>query len=132
MEFIHWDKSVKVDIPIMDEQHKEMVDYTNRLYELIESNEKNEIKKILKLLIENLKTHFDTENQLMEDSKLPNFISHKLEHERFYNKMNGIYLNVKTGKQNLTRDNLKSIKVWFFNHMDFKDKKLAHHIKSIN
>lgn len=132
MEFIHWDKKVEVDVPIIDEQHKHMIDCTNELYDLIEADNKAQIKKTLKKLIDELKLHFSTENKLMDESKLPNFISHKLEHERFYNKMNGIYLNVKTGKKNLTMDDLRSIKIWFFNHMDFKDKKLAAHLLSIN
>lgn len=128
MEYIQWDKSIKVNVPKIDKQHKKMVDITNQLHRFVEANDSTQIKKNLKILVDDLKIHFDTENKLMTESKLPYFISHKLEHDRFFHKMNGLYLNVKTGKQKLTMDNLKSIKIWFFNHMDFKDRVLADHI----
>ncbi|VAX26379.1 hypothetical protein MNBD_IGNAVI01-1918 [hydrothermal vent metagenome] len=130
MEFIKWSKEVELNIPILDKQHKKMVKLTNQLYKDLESNKKTEIKKTLKLIIDDVKNHFDTEEKLIDESKLPNFISHKLEHQRFYNKISGLYQNIKAGKSQLTMDDLKSVKVWFFNHMDFKDKKLAEHIHS--
>jgi len=128
MGYIQWNKSVKVNVPIIDKQHKNMVELTNKLHDFVETNNNTQIKKNLEFLIDDLKIHFETENKMMTDSKLPNFISHKLEHDRFYNKMNGLYLSVKTGKQKLTLEDLKSVKIWFFNHMDFKDRVLADHI----
>ena len=130
MGYIQWSKDIKVNVPKIDEQHKKMVDLTNQLHDLIDTNNTVQIKKNLKMMVEDLKIHFETENKLMEETKLPNFISHKLEHERFYNKMNGLYQNIKIGKQKLTLNDLKSVKIWFFNHMDFKDRKLADHINS--
>ncbi|MEN8192896.1 MAG: bacteriohemerythrin [Bacteroidota bacterium] len=130
MAYIDWDKSVEVNVPIIDEQHKGMVDQANEMYELLETKNKSKIIKIFKLLINDLKVHFDTEEKLMEEYKLPNFISHKLEHERFYNKMNSLYQNVKSDRQEFTREELKTLKIWFFNHIDFKDKELGEHIVS--
>ncbi|NOX64923.1 MAG: hemerythrin family protein [Chlorobi bacterium] len=130
MEFIKWSKAVELNIPILDKQHKKMVNLTNQLHKELELNKKTQIKKTLKLIVDELKNHFETEENLIDESKLPNFISHKLEHQRFYNKVSGLYQNIKAGKSNLTVDDLKSVKVWFFNHLDFKDKKLAEHILS--
>jgi len=130
MGYIQWSKAIKVNVPKIDEQHKKIVELTNQLHDLIDTNDTAQIKKNLKMMVEDLKIHFETENKLMVETKLPNFISHKLEHERFYNKMNGLYQNIKIGKQKLTISDLKSVKIWFFNHMDFKDRKLADHINS--
>lgn len=130
MEFIEWNKAVELNIPILDKQHKKMVKLTNQLYKELELNKKAQIKKTLKLIVDDLKYHFETEEKLIDESKLQNFISHKLEHQRFYNKISGLYQNIKAGKSQLTIDDLKSVKVWFFNHLDFKDRKLAEHLLS--
>jgi len=130
MEFIKWSKEVELNVPIIDKQHKNMVKLTNQLYKELEANKKAQIKKILKLIVDDTKHHFETEERLIEEYKMENFISHKLEHQRFLNKINGVYQNIKVGKSELTIDDLNSIKVWFFNHIDFKDSKLAEHILS--
>jgi len=130
MEFIKWSKEVELKVPIIDKQHKNMVKLTNQLHKEFEADKKTQIKKTLKRIVDDTKHHFETEEKLIEEYNMQNFISHKLEHQRFYNKINGLYQNIKAGKTKLTIDDLKSIKVWFFNHLDFKDKKLAEHILS--
>ncbi len=128
MDFIQWSKSVVLNVPILDEQHKNMVDLTNQLHGLLETKNKTQINKTLKSILDEMEIHFETEDKLMKESKLPLFFSHKLEHERFYNKLNNIYFRVESGEKQLTLDNLKMIKIWFFNHIEFKDRSLADHV----
>ena len=128
MDFIQWSKSVVLNVPILDEQHKNMVDLTNQLHGLLETKNKTQISKTLKSILDEMEIHFETEDKLMKESKLPLFFSHKLEHERFYNKLNNIYYRVESGEKQLTLDNLKMIKIWFFNHIEFKDRSLADHV----
>lgn len=128
MDFIQWNKSVELNVPILDEQHKAMVDLTNQLHNLLETNNKAQINKTLKSILDEMEIHFETEDKLMKESKLPLFFSHKLEHERFYNKLNNIYFRIESGEKQLTLDNLKMIKIWFFNHIEFKDRSLADHV----
>ena len=128
MDFIQWNESVILNVPIMDEQHKNMVDLTNQLHGLLETKNKTQISKTLKSILDEMEIHFETEDKLMKESKLPLFFSHKLEHERFYNKLNNIYFRIESGEKQLTLDNLKMIKIWFFNHIEFKDRSLADHV----
>ncbi len=128
MDFIQWNESVILNVPIMDEQHKNMADLTNQLHGLLETNKKAQINKIFKSILDDMLVHFETEDKLMKESKLPLFFSHKLEHERFHNKLNNIYLDVQSGGKQLTLDDLKLMKIWFFNHIDGKDRILADHI----
>ncbi len=68
----------------------------------------------------------------MLKSKIPQYISHKLEHERFYNKIRDIQIRINAGKEALSLEHLKIIKTWFFNHLDFKDKQLANFLNEKN
>ena len=128
MDFIQWSKSVVLNVPILDEQHKNMVDLTNQLHSLLETKNKTQINKTLKSILDEMEIHFETEDKLMKESKLPLFFSHKLEHERFYNKLYNLHFEVESGKKQLSLDDLKMLKIWFFNHIEFKDRSLADHI----
>lgn len=125
MSFIEWNDVTIINHATMDKEHKKMVDDTNKLYNLVESNKTERANKLFNKIVEDLKVHFEIEHNYMLKSKTPNFISHKLEHERFYNKIRDLKTRIDSGKEVLTLSHLKFVKIWFFNHLDFKDRQLA-------
>jgi hemerythrin len=125
MDFIEWNNSSMVNHIAMDKEHKKMVDDTNKLYTLVNKNKMEKANKLFNKIVEDLKLHFESEHDYMVKSKTPNFISHKLEHERFYNKIRDVKTRIDAGKEELTLSHLKIVKIWFFNHLEFKDKQLA-------
>ena len=64
-------------------------------------------------------------NDNLQESKIPFYISHKLEHDRFYTKINTLQRQITSGKVSLTLEDLKFVKIWFYNHIEFKDRQLA-------
>ncbi len=132
MNFIKWNEEAKVNHTAMDKEHKTMVDDTNKLYKFVTTNKTNEANKLLLKIVEDLKTHFEAEDNYMVKSKIPQYISHKLEHERFYNKIRDLQIRINTGKEALTIDHLKIVKIWFYNHIDFKDRQLADFLNENN
>ena len=132
MDYIEWTDDVKVGVKIIDDQHKSMVDSVNILFNRIGDEKKQETGKIFSQMLDGIKIHFETEDKFMTESNYLDYISHKLEHERLYNKLNEINKNLIKGVSELTIEDLKSIKKWFFNHLEFKDKKLGKFINSLN
>ena len=132
MSFIEWNKEAKVNHTAMDKEHKTMVDDTNKLHKLVTTNKTKEANKLLLKIVEDLKTHFEAEDNYMVKSKIPQYISHKLEHERFYNKIRDLQIRINAGKEILTLDHLKIVKIWFYNHIDFKDQQLANFLNENN
>lgn len=132
MDFIVWNEKAIVNHGAMDREHKKMVEDTNKLYTYVASNKTEKANKLLIKIVEEFKTHFDSEHTLMKKSKIPQYISHKLEHERFYNKIRDLQLRINSGKETLTIDHLKIVKIWYFNHMDFKDRPLATYLNEHN
>ncbi len=132
MNFIEWNEKAKVNHIAMDKEHKKMVNNTNKLHTLVTSNKNDKANKLFLKIVEDLKIHFDSENTYMLKSKIPQYISHKLEHERFYNKIRDIQIRINAGKEALSLEHLKIIKTWFFNHLDFKDKQLANFLNEKN
>lgn len=132
MDFIEWNEKAIVNHISMDREHKKMVEDTNKLYSYVSSNKTEKANKLLIKMVEEFKTHFDTEHALMQKSKIPQYISHKLEHERFYNKIRDLQLRINSGKETLSIDHLKIVKIWFYNHMEFKDRQLANYLNEHN
>ncbi len=132
MNFIEWNEKAKVNHIAMDKEHKKMVNNTNKLHTLVTSNKNDKANKLFIKIVEDLKIHFDSENTYMLKSKIPQYISHKLEHERFYNKIRDIQIRINAGQEALSLEHLKIIKTWFFNHLDFKDKQLANFLNEKN
>jgi hemerythrin len=128
MSFLDWNKDVILNHTTIDSEHKNMVDDTNELYNLVESEKTEEANALLVKIVEDLKGHFETEERLMKESKIPYFISHKLEHERFYKKISLLQRKIDAKKVNLSIDDLKFVKIWFLNHMEFKDRQLAEYL----
>ncbi len=132
MNFIEWNEEAKVNHVAMDNEHKQMIDDTNKLYALVTTNKKEKANNLLLKIVEDLKIHFESENNYMLKSKIPQYISHKLEHERFYNKIKDLQIRIASGKETLSVEHLKIVKSWFFNHLDFKDKHLANFLNEKN
>ena len=125
MSFLDWNKEVILNHATIDAEHKNMVDDTNKLYDLIDAEKMDEANVLLLKIVEDLNVHFATEERLMKESKIPFFISHKLEHDRFYKKISLLQRKIESGKVVLSLGDLKFVKIWFFNHIEFKDRQLA-------
>jgi len=132
MNYLEWDDSSVVNHAKIDREHKKMVLDVNKLYNYLLSNKTEKANKLMIKILDDLKQHFETEESLMLKSKIPQYISHKLEHERFHKKIKDLLSKVEAGKETLTIDHLKVVKTWFFNHLDFKDRPLANFLTEHN
>jgi hemerythrin len=123
MSFINWTEDEVLNIKIIDKQHKNLAALLNELHETLGSNRTFLEKKLVERILTNLREHFDTEERLMKESKFPFFISHKMEHDRFYNKIESFYDKLEQGSERVTLELLNSIKTWLFNHLEINDRK---------
>jgi hemerythrin len=61
----------------------------------------------------------------MKETKFQGYISHKLEHDRVLKHYRDDASAYRSGKINFGTENMKSFKTWFYNHLDFNDRKLG-------
>jgi hemerythrin len=123
MSFIDWTENERLNIGIIDEQHKDAAELLNELHETLGSNRTFLEKNLVQRMLKHFREHFDTEERLMKESKFPFFISHKMEHDRFYNKIDTFYRKLEQDEERVTLELLNSIKTWLFNHLEINDKK---------
>lgn len=125
MEFITWSENDAVNVESIDSQHRRMIKIVNHLHSLLDTNDNTEIKSTFVELVEYLKEHFYTEETFMKEYKFPGYISHKLEHDRYYSKISNYKDLVEKGENKLNLEILYSLKKWFFNHLEINDRKLG-------
>jgi len=130
MSFINWSKEELTNIKIIDKQHKETTTLINAIYDSNARNNKKAQLDFAKKLIEHLREHFETEERFMKEYSDSGFISHMLEHERLLNKVILTEKKLRDGTLELDEEFFQSMRKWFYNHLDFKDSKLAKNLRS--
>ena len=123
MDFITWTEMDSVKVDVIDDQHKAMIAIINKLYENLTNSDKKVTERLLDELNSNLDVHFKTEEKCMLETNYHGYISHKLEHDRFFNKIQGFIDNFKKGNSSVTLELLNSFRNWFHNHLELNDKK---------
>ena len=130
MEYITWSDDYSIKNAEIDDQHKGLLEIVNQLYEFSDKDYNEKTKFLMNQLIEHTREHFDTEESYMKQLKYPQYISHKLEHDRFYNKVLNFSAALEDGTDKLNIDFFKSFHNWFHNHLELNDKKCGEYFNA--
>ena len=127
-KFIEWSDENNCNVKVIDDQHKELVELLNELYQHLGDSYNWRVESLVKRLIEHLREHFDTEEDLMKSNQYQSYISHKLEHDRHFKKVLDYQTALKEENEVISLEFLNSMKTWFYNHLDFNDRKLGKYL----
>ncbi|HBF34798.1 TPA: hypothetical protein DDW35_09570 [Candidatus Sumerlaeota bacterium] len=121
--YINWDASLELDLPQIDNDHRELVKMVNRLQVAMEAHaEKGILADIFSRLTEYATTHFKTEEQFMAKIAYSDLQAHIQLHRSFVVKifqMTEDYLSDKETGNNL----LEFLKFWWVAHIKSEDYK---------
>ena len=132
-DLIRWDPKFLLGIPLIDEQHKHLVELCNKLYtEVMESRAKygnenntkwqNTLVGTLKECVNYVTTHFSNEEKIMKVVGYERFSEHKNRHDEFTKKV------LETAKGFNSMDFSDAIKFckflyeWILSHIAHEDK----------
>ena len=132
-DFIRWDPKFSLGIPLIDEQHKHLVELCDKLYaEVMDSHAKygNDKDKqwqtalagTLKECVNYVATHFASEEKLMMHVGYEQYSEHKGRHEEFTKK---VLETAKSFNSMSFSDAIKFCKfiyVWILSHIAHEDK----------
>lgn len=129
---IKWDqKQYGLDIPLIDEQHKRLVEIINKLFNsLLNGNLNNEIPEILKELIDYTHYHFKAEEDFFHIYYYPKTQYHEAEHNTFLIKMQEMQEKAKQNINVVSFELMQYLKDWLLNHILVSDKKYVPFLKS--
>ena len=130
MELIIWNETLSTDIPIIDDQHKKLIDKINKFYDCIhESHTHCNLDLLLDSLIDYTYYHFDTEERFFDKYAYPDKILHKLEHEEFKERINEYFHSLIEDKEHIAMEVLSYLNNWLLHHIMHIDKNYTDFLK---
>ncbi|ERT09305.1 hemerythrin-like metal-binding domain protein [Lyngbya aestuarii BL J] len=127
-----WNDTLSIGIPLLDLQHKQLIDQMDRLLEaIVVKKETQELKSILSFLNMYVNNHFSYEQSCMELHKCPVACQNQAAHARFLKILQEVNQKIDQ-KESL---NLISVRIkkelldWFVSHIKSIDIRLTPCVK---
>ncbi|WP_010260937.1 bacteriohemerythrin [Treponema primitia] len=128
---VEWDDRYSVGIPLIDDQHKELIRLTNELYKGCLAGDEaahDYFMSAVKGTVDYVKYHFSAEEKLLENAKYPEIADHKRQHEGFIKQILGDVQSYQGGKKFVPNVFVRYLKDWILSHIAVMDKKYAAYI----
>ena len=130
-QFMPWQDSWLVGIQAIDVQHKHLVTLVNQLHDAMKKGQGRQATgAVLNSLVEYTKAHFSTEERLLQLNGYPEFLAHKMEHERLTTKVVNYQKSWDAGEIALSVELLSFLSDWLRSHILGVDKKYVPHLQS--
>ncbi|MDR2313283.1 MAG: bacteriohemerythrin [Spirochaetaceae bacterium] len=125
---VEWSDRYRIGIPLIDEQHKKLIDMTNTLYTGCLEGDRAARIYFLKTIhdaVDYVRFHFSTEEKLLERIKYPDLAAHKKEHEDFAREIISQVQAFQMGKAFVPNVFVRYLRDWVLTHIAVSDKLYA-------
>jgi hemerythrin len=120
MARLHWVPELDTGIEEIDTQHKRIVDYINRLYDIRETPNRDSIRDVIEEMVDYTISHFAFEEGMMENAGYTFAAPHKRVHELFARRVGEIKKRFDNG-DNVVEELHGMLSRWLFNHIRNED-----------
>jgi hemerythrin len=120
MSYFVWDESLNTGIPVIDSQHRRIVDYINQLQDAINTDDEAVVREVLDDLVDYTVSHFSFEEHLQEQAQYANFETHKMTHEKFAERIHDYQERFHRG-EDIAETLLSDLREWLIKHIKRED-----------
>jgi hemerythrin len=127
-KIVDWHSSYSVGIPLVDEQHKELINLTNKLYQGCMTGREVSKQVFLQTIrgaVDYIGYHFTTEEKIMIRINYPGYGTHKKEHTDFVKEVLSKIDDFNSGKIFTPNAFVHYLKDWVLTHIAVCDKKMG-------
>ncbi|MEJ2479475.1 MAG: bacteriohemerythrin [Acidihalobacter sp.] len=124
MAEIQWTSDLDTGIPVIDKQHRRIVEYINQLDHARTHHSRDEVSNVLDQLVDYTLSHFAFEESLMEDAEYPFVNAHKRVHALFVKRIADYQQRFKVGEE-IDAELQVSLTTWLLNHIKNDDNDYA-------
>ena len=117
---MEWQNSYNIGIDVIDHQHRQILDYINRLEDIRHTGNREEIRDVLDDLIDYTQSHFTFEENLLSQVSYQYLSSHKGIHDLFVKRLNDYRERFKAG-ESIENDLYRLLSKWLINHIQHDD-----------
>ena len=131
MAFIEWSNSLAVGVREIDNQHKQLFNLVNDLFDAMGKGEGNAILSMtLSDLTKYTVMHFETEENYMKAYNYTLFVSHKREHDKLTQQVVDLQNEFNSGSTRITVKVMNFLKDWLKNHIIQNDVKFGNFLNN--
>jgi len=125
MALIEWKDEYSVGVPAVDEEHRELIELINTLYDNMRSPEMDtDVYEFLGEIYARIASHFALEELLMRQNEYDEYREHKLEHEQLLEEIRDIMDDYEDGELLDDAELARRLDAWFSEHFRTKDARL--------
>lgn len=131
--FIKWKKSYETNNPIIDQQHKRLVEIINELYDAIKDRgDINHAYITYNELLKYTKIHFLREESLLTNANYKDLEKHKELHKKLTAQVHKLNDEFASNRKDVCVETILFLKTWLTDHIIAEDLKYVPHIKNID
>ncbi len=121
MAKLAWSRDLETGIEVIDQQHRAIVDYINKLDDARTSGQKDQVvAKVIGDLVDYTVSHFAFEESMQEEAKYPFRKAHKKVHDIFVKRV-GEYQERSRLGEDVSEELHRLMFNWLFNHIKSDD-----------
>lgn len=129
MKDLVWDKTLSVDVPEIDEDHRRLVDLFNILSHSVEEGDAAQyVEAVMEELISCTVWHFRHEERLMLKYGYEGFVEHKAEHEELIASAKALQQKLLLESKPVLSEDLQFLEHWLTGHILSADKRLGSYL----
>ena len=126
MSALQWSDSFALDLPLMDDTHREFID----LLALVVNAADEDLLPAWKALIDHTDDHFAREDQWMQNTRFASGNCHSMQHKVILQVMRDGAQRGLHGELGVVRQMANELGIWFPQHAQTMDAALAIHLRS--
>ncbi len=117
---LKWTADLSIGIELIDDQHRRIVEFINRLNEARETADNNAVGGVLAGLSEYTLSHFGFEEAVMKAARFAGLAQHRRGHERFARQLAEFGHRYALGEE-VAGEVLDTLNQWLLNHIKRED-----------
>lgn len=121
MPFVYWTSDLDTGFDDIDAQHKQLVDYINKLYDAREANDKEAVEQEFQHLIDYTVEHFSYEEMMLEEAQYRLVEQHRKVHQNFVTRMSTLQARYQNGDAEALNEVIDLCEGWLFRHIRIND-----------
>ena len=129
MKDLIWDRTLSVDVPEIDEDHRRLVDLFNILnHAVAEGEARNYIEAVMEELISCTVWHFRHEERLMLKYAYEGLVEHRSEHEELIESAKALQQKLLQDGKPVLGEDIQFLEHWLTGHILGTDKDLGSYL----
>jgi len=133
-EHVTWQDSYSTGIKVIDDQHKELLNFVNEIFNHVSGDEEEErlwFNDAIQLAIQYVKEHFATEEKYMRVTKFPGYAEHKQSHHKFTLTILKTVKEFEAGNRLVLKKFAYFLKDWVLSHVAVMDRQYSDYFRKI-